>query len=291
MTEFVVPPRLLAAAALNGRREFADWIEDLPGIVSEFAARWRLRVGEPYEPGGQCAWVAPAQDRSGRQFALKFGWRHLAAEGEALALQVARGKGTVKLIRAEQTPTTNVLLLECCDPGTALSSARAEPDRDSVIAEILTQFWTIPHHSSEFPLLRELCDRWADELTANPPMAEVDPGHVRIAGHLLQTLPRDRTQQVLLFTDLHGDNVLAAQRSHWLAIDPKPHVGDPAFDPVMHIGTSYGRMQTDPCALVKHMADLTGTDEARVGLWLFARAVVERPGKPWLQAAIDQLAP
>ena len=34
----------------------------------------------------------------------------------------------------------------------------------------------------------------------------------------------------LLHGDLHPGNVLAARRRPWLAIDPKPVVGDPAFD-------------------------------------------------------------
>lgn len=291
MTEFVVPPRLVAAAAPDGRDEFRGWLNDLPEMVQRIAGQWKLSVGQPYEPGGQCAWVAPAWDRRGTQFALKLAWRHPAAEGEALALQLARGHGTVELIQAEQTPTTNVLLLESCASGMSLSSAKPEADRDRVIAGILADFWTVPHQRSQFPDLCELCDRWAQELNTDRTMPEVDPGLARIAGNLLRSLSRDPTEQVLLFTDLHGDNVLAAQRSPWLAIDPKPHVGDPAFDLVMHIGTSYERMQTDPCALVARMADLTGTDETRVGLWVFARAVVERPGKPWLQAAVTALAP
>jgi len=40
------------------------------------------------------------------------------------------------------------------------------------------------------------------------------------------------TQQdpVLCHQDLQGSNVLRAQRESWLAIDPKPLVGEPAFD-------------------------------------------------------------
>ncbi len=38
--------------------------------------------------------------------------------------------------------------------------------------------------------------------------------------------PGDR----LLHWDLHYDNVLAATREPWLAIDPEPLAGDPAFD-------------------------------------------------------------
>jgi streptomycin 6-kinase len=40
---------------------------------------------------------------------------------------------------------------------------------------------------------------------------------------------------VLLCTDLHAENVLAAEREPWLAIDPKPCIGDPAFDAIQHM--------------------------------------------------------
>jgi streptomycin 6-kinase len=34
---------------------------------------------------------------------------------------------------------------------------------------------------------------------------------------------------VVISTDLHAGNVLGAEREPWLAIDPKPFVGDPAY--------------------------------------------------------------
>src|ERR671938_824127 len=45
----------------------------------------------------------------------------------------------------------------------------------------------------------------------------------------LSELPGTQGEQVLLNQDLHGDNVLAAQREPWLVIDPKPLVGEREF--------------------------------------------------------------
>ena len=44
---------------------------------------------------------------------------------------------------------------------------------------------------------------------------------------LFTSLPGTADRRVLLCTDLHAGNVLAAQRRPWLVIDPKPYVGDP----------------------------------------------------------------
>ncbi len=262
----------------------------LPDAVSAVRSDWDLSVDEPYKPGGQCAWVAPVLDSRGRKLVLKLGWRHPEAEHEAEALTAWNGRCTAELIDSRKLADSNVLLLERCEPGVSLSTQLLEPERDAVIANLLLALWVAPPTGSRFPQLVQMCDRWAAELeSAEDP--EIDTGLVHVAAELMRALPRDPTDQVLLFTDLHGDNVLASQRVPWLAIDPKPHVGDPAYDLVQHIGTSYSRVQTEPAALAAKMASLTDVDEQRVRLWLFCRAVQERPGKPWLQEAINELAP
>jgi streptomycin 6-kinase len=45
-------------------------------------------------------------------------------------------------------------------------------------------------------------------------------------------------EEVIVNWDLHLQNVLSAEREPWLLIDPKPLVGDPAFDA--------GHLQMDP---------------------------------------------
>jgi streptomycin 6-kinase len=47
---------------------------------------------------------------------------------------------------------------------------------------------------------------------------------------LFEELSRSTTEHVLLATDLRAGNVLRARREPWLVIDPKPVVGDPAYD-------------------------------------------------------------
>ncbi len=84
---------------------------------------------------------------------------------------------------------------------------------------------------------------------------------------------------MLLATDAHAGNVLAAKRG-WLLIDPKPYVGDPAYDPLQHLLNCQERLHADPVALAGRMADLLGLDAHRLRLWLFACCVQESPGCP-----------
>ena len=76
---------------------------------------------------------------------------------------------------------------------------------------------------------------------------------------------------MLLCTDLHAENVLAAEREPWLVIDPKPYVGDPTYDPLQHMLNCQQRLHTDPRRLGLCMADLLSLNGERLLFWLFAR--------------------
>jgi streptomycin 6-kinase len=96
---------------------------------------------------------------------------------------------------------------------------------------------------------------------------------------------------VLLCTDLHAGNVLAAQREPWLVIDPKPYVGDPTYDALQHILNSRARLQANPRDLVSRIADLLDLDAERLLLWLFARCVQESSDWPGLAEVARRIAP
>jgi streptomycin 6-kinase len=96
---------------------------------------------------------------------------------------------------------------------------------------------------------------------------------------------------VLLCTDLHAGNILAASREPWLVIDPKPYVGDPAYDLVQHMLNCDGRLASDPAGLADRMAGLAALDRDRVRLWLFARAVQESVDSPLMRQVARRLAP
>ena len=123
------------------------------------------------------------------------------------------------------------------------------------------------------------------------PAPDVDPGLARAGAELLRELPRSARRSVLLCTDLHAENVLSAQREPWLVIDPKPLVGDPAFDPVQHMPNCKQRLLADPAGLAARMADLCHIDPERVRLWLFARCAQESSNDHTLHDVALRLAP
>ncbi len=56
----------------------------------------------------------------------------------------------------------------------------------------------------------------------------------------------------------------------WLVIDPKPHVGDPTYDPLQHMLNWQDRLAAAPAEFVRRMAGLLHVDAGRLRLWLFA---------------------
>ena len=71
-------------------------------MVARIAADWRIEVGDPFLPGGMTAWVAPARDDAGTDFALKVGWPHPEAEREADGLRTWDGAGAVRLCQVSE---------------------------------------------------------------------------------------------------------------------------------------------------------------------------------------------
>ena len=63
-------------------------------------------------------------------------------------------------------------------------------------------------------------------------------------------------------------------------IDPKPCVGDPAYDATQHIFNCDERLATAPDETIRRVAGLLEVDAERVRLWMFARAAAD-PRDDW----------
>jgi streptomycin 6-kinase len=121
-----------------------------------------------------------------------------------------------------------VLLLERLHEGRDLSAEPLDQAR-ATIGELLRRL-NVP---ADGPFVRvdERARAWAGELAAarRQPPTGVPLRLLETAAHLLPDLLAS-TKPVLLHTDLHYENVLEADRETWLAIDPKPMVGDAAYE-------------------------------------------------------------
>ena len=271
----IVPKRL--AATCHGVPERSAWLERLPRVVCELQDRWTLSLGATFDGSEvSCAWVAPVVREDGTRAVLKLGMPHMEAAHEVHALRFWNGDPTVRLL--ESDTGLNAMLLEQCEPGTALRE-RPELEQDVVIAGLLCRLWRRPAAPHPFRPLSAMIAHWADETMAAA-RSWPDPGLVQAGLRLLEELSRPSSDDVLLATDLHAGNVLQAQRGPWLVIDPKPFVGDRAYDATQHLLNCSERMLTAPDATIRRLADLLQVDDERVRLWLFARAAAE-PRDTW----------
>jgi streptomycin 6-kinase len=288
---FAVPALLREGQGASD--EGRAWLRALPDAVAELAARWSVQLGEPFQPGGQTAWVAPARDRTGRDLVLKVGRAHEEAEQEAEGLRAWQGRGAVGVHAAARLPGTVALLLERCRPGTPLGASVPEPEQDLVVTRLLARLHEAPT-TGPFRPLQEMCDFWLSgfirRFAAAPP-GVIDSGLARDGAELFTHLPRTADRHVLLCTDLHAGNVLASLREPWLVIDPKPYVGDPCYDVLQHALNCPERLVADPVGLARRLAALAWLDADRVRLWLFARCTIESLDRPDLAAAARALAP
>jgi streptomycin 6-kinase len=283
----IVHPRLAATCAQ--RPEWTAWLARLPETLATVARRWSLTVEAPFDGREvSCAWVAPARREDSSAAVLKLGLPHLEAEQEIDGLRFWGGDPTVRLLEAD--PGLNAMLLERCEPGTHLR-ALPEPEQDAVIAGLLRRLWRRPPEPHAFRPLAEMTAAWIAETLALP-TAPADPGLVQEGLRLFEELPRTAPDEVLLATDLHAGNVLRARREPWLAIDPKPFLGDPAYDATQHL-YNCARLRADPAATVERFAALLGVDPRRVRLWMFTRAAAEsgNVGDPGMLAVARALAP
>jgi len=174
----------IPAGLAESSRESADgraWLERLPEVLRQVAARWSLSLTDPFDTDDvTCAWVAPAMRDDGTRAVLKLGMPHMEALHELQGLAFWDGNPTARLLDADVG--LNAMLLERCEPGTSLR-ARPEPEQDRVIGGLLRRLWRKPVPPHPFRPLASM--------TNGPPMPRASTGISRwCCATLRGTLPR-----------------------------------------------------------------------------------------------------
>lgn len=247
-----------------------DWLQTLPGLLRDLLDEWEL------EPTGRsmsgfCSVVIPVRVvGTGDAAVLKVSWPHPEAATEALALQTWNGHGAVRLVRAD--PARFALLLERL--GTRDLTDVPIDDACAVIGDLLTTLRRPPH--PRVPRLADYAARQAEELIAAPPV--IPRRYLDQAAALARELViRPPAEERLLHTDLHFTNVLAADRAPWLAIDPKPMAGDPAFEVAPALWNRDGELGTGSQVRwslrrrLEIICERAGLDEGRARAWTIVR--------------------
>lgn len=258
--------------------EAGPWLERLPGLLDAALARWPGVVGNPYG-GGVTSWVAPLTLDDGTEAVIKIPHVDRENRHEADALTAWGGVGAVRLL--DQDAATAAMLLERAQPGHPLSRIDPESALD-VVVELLPRL-TIAAPDQLVDIADEAA-RWVVALDRNLQKDEpvVDESLAAATREFLDELVESpRLDRVLVHQDLHGDNIVAAQREPWLAIDPKPLAATPAFAVVPLVrSTEFGHTRTATLRRLHRLAEAMGVDRQQAARHTVAQTVAWSFGPP-----------
>jgi streptomycin 6-kinase len=278
----IIPAPLIEACRNSAKRE--AWLALLPDAIGGLERRWSLALGTPFGDASY-SWVAPVTLADGTAAVLKLGMPHLEGEHEMDALRLWSGGSIVRLLDADHK--LGAMLLERCEPGTALWT-RPRDEQDVVLAAVMKRLRRTPVAPHPFRRLSEMVAVWRKRTLGHSEQWP-DAGLVREGLRLLAELVDSAPREVLLHTDLHAGNVLCAQREPWLAIDPRPFVGDPAYDATQHLLNNGSKLRADPERTIRQFAEAAELDPNRVLLWTFARAAAG-PRNDWDDRTLVEIA-
>jgi streptomycin 6-kinase len=254
------------------------WLSELPGIISACEQEWSLQASVPFE-NLSYNYIAPAVRADGSEVILKISIPNSELATEIEALRMFSGRGCVKLLGAN--PKLGALLLERIKPGQQLIDVNNDDKATRIAARVMKQLWRPVLDGYPFPTT----DHWAQGLEKmrqrfGGGTGPLPTNLVEKAAALFKELHDSMETPVLLHGDLHHENILQAERSPWLAIDPKGVVGEPAYEvgallrnikPQL-LDTAPPRQTT--ARRLDILADELGFDRDRMLGWGLAQAVL-----------------
>jgi streptomycin 6-kinase len=269
------------------------WCERLPGVLAELAGRWELVVGDAVGRGNTSL-VIRCRRAGGRPAVLKLVPDAGVGAGEASALRSWAPSGRVPLVWGHDE-ALGALLLEGIPNEVPLSEQRSAVASDEV-ADLIGGL-----HRSGAPIvggvvsLAErvdfLFEHWVERHAARGEVVTraVPVDRLRRGHELARSLVADAGVPVLLHGDLHPGNVLDGGAERGLvAIDPRPCVGDDAFDAVDWVFWGVD----NPHDWQRHGRELAlalGVDHGRLWAWCAALSPVLAAAKAGRGADADEV--
>ena len=254
------------------------WLARLPRVTDEVMRDWELTPAGPLSLSMN--WVGRVRRADGTAAVLKLGVPeagHLA--DEATALECFAGRGAIEVLARDDA--RGALLLEEARPGTQLRDVVPHRDSDATaaLAAVIRRLHRPAPAGVALPELSGRIRSFRDYLERFPGDDPIPRRLVERAAGLFEDLCAPAAEWVVLHGDLHHDNVLAAEREPWLAIDPHGVVGDPGYevgallynpdpegadDTVLHLAQ----------ARIEQLADVLAMPPDRVLAWGFVQAVL-----------------
>lgn len=220
-----IPDAFVRTTVDRERGPGAEWLDQLPAIIDELLQRWDCVPDGEVMHGGVGV-IVPVRGRAGETAVLKVSFPHPGNVHEPDAFTAWSGRGAVLLHARDDD--RYAMLLERVRTSTLAESE--DGDEVVTVAGRLSRRLAVPAPPG-LPRLRERTADWENQLRAD----ERELSHSlppRVVDAAVATVRELGTAQpdTLVHGDLHGRNILRADREPWLAVDPKGYVGDPAYD-------------------------------------------------------------
>ncbi|MHA7959897.1 aminoglycoside phosphotransferase family protein [Streptomyces sp. L500] len=276
------PQRLVRTLSADPAADEAArrWLTDLPDIAREWLTRWELTPERVQCPGGRTSMVVLVRQADGTPAALKLCPPGGTTAAEHAALAHWDGRSAVRPLRVDAEG--GALLLERLHADVSLRSL-AEQKAQLEAAATLQRLWvappagghplpTVTDHSAA---LAEALRAWR-ELPWAADARELLDEAVGLRDGLTADAPAE--PPVLLHGEYHQGNVLAADRVPWLAIAPRPLVGERAYDLAWLVRDRLDTLLAAPGAAaaarrrVTKLADSLEVDADRLRGWTVFRA-------------------
>nr|WP_137994282.1 aminoglycoside phosphotransferase family protein [Streptomyces vilmorinianum] len=265
-----VPEELVASQARFNGAEGRAFVAALPGRAERFLDGWGLRQTGPSMYGAASLVLPVTRTSDGTPGALKLQLLDDENEGEALALRAWGGRGAVRLL--DHDPGTGTLLLERLDETRHLSALPDARRTTRILADLLARLTAEPAPEG-LRRLGDIADRMLDDAPrAARKLPEPDARLLRDCAAAVREVaaePGDR----LLHWDLHVDNILAAEREPWLAIDPKPLAGDPGFELLPALTNGFDPDPAETLWRFDLLTETLGLDRGRAVAWTLGRVL------------------
>ncbi|MGW4630110.1 aminoglycoside phosphotransferase family protein [Streptomyces rubiginosohelvolus] len=269
-----IPQRLVASYATGFGEEGRAWISGVPALAAHLLERWQL-LRDGAVRSGQASLVLPVLRHDGTRAVLKLQLPREETTAALIGLRAWNGDGMVRLL--DHDPVSSGMLLERLDGARTLASIDDDDVAMGILAGLHARLVAVPAPQG----LRGLGE------VAAAMLEQVPQAVARLTDRADRDLLRgwasavaelaDEPGDRLLHWDLHYDNVLAAQREPWIAIDPEPLAGDPGFDlwPALDSRWDDVVAKGEPLRVVRRRFDLLtdtlGLDRARAAGWTLGR--------------------